>query len=37
MNCEVCDAAQRLYIERVKAEATRARKEREAGIQERLF
>ena len=37
MTCELCDTAQRLHVERVKAEAERARKEREAGVQERLL
>jgi len=37
MTCELCDTAQRLHLERVKAEAERARKEREAGVQERLL
>ncbi len=37
MTCDKCDTAQRLHVERIKAEEERRRKELEAGIQERLL
>ena len=37
MTCELCDTAQRLHIEWVKAEEERTRKEQQAEIQGKLL